>query len=125
MDTWLAQLDDGSGWTAQERALRDGEVSPWQRLEELAAETGRTVTIAAVCIGRVAVALEAEGYPLTCGQTVVARKEAKLAAKEHQVHLRWVRREEHDRWVWRATDGKMAWRVVTPPGEPLHRHIRI
>lgn len=119
MDTWLAQLDDGSGWTEQERALRDGEVSPWQRLEELADETGRTVTIAVVCLGRVAISLEAEGYPLTCGQTVVSHRETA------QVYLKWVRREEQDRWVWRATDGKMAWRVVTPPGEPLHRHIRI
>jgi len=125
LDGWLAVLDDGTGWAMTEPALRSEDLSPWQALERLAADTGRTIVAAAAMLGRVAVALEADGHRLVCGQSLITRKGLTAGAETSDVRLRWVRREEPDRTVWRATDGQTAWEVVAPPGEPLHRHLDV
>lgn len=122
LDGWLATLDDGTGWAMTEPALRSEDLSPWLTLERLAEESGRQIVVVAAMLGHVAVALDADGHRLVCGQTVIARKG--LGTSEHsETRVRWVRREEPSRWLWRATDGKTAWEVVAPPGEPLHRHL--
>ena len=122
LDGWLATLDDGTGWAMTEPALRSDDCSPWVALERIAAESGRGITMAAAVLGNVAVALDADGHRLVCGQTAITRKG--LGTAEHsETLLRWVRREEPGRWLWRATDGQTAWEVVAPPGEPLHRHL--
>lgn len=122
LDGWLAMLDDGSGWTMQEPCLHRSDCSPWAALERLAAESGRMITVAAVMLGHVAVALDADGHRLVCGQTLIARK-GLGTTEQSETRLRWVRREEPGRWLWRATDGQTAWEVVAPPGQPLHRHL--
>jgi len=123
LDGWLATLDDGTGWTMTEPALRADDCSPWAALERLAAESGRRITVAAVMLGHVAVALEADGCRLVCGQSLITRKGLATGAVTSETSLRWVRREEPGLWLWRATDGQTAWEVVAPPGEPLHRHL--
>ncbi len=123
LDGWLATLDDGTGWTKTEPALRADDCSPWAALERLAAESGRRITVAAVMLGHVAVALEADGCRLVCGQSLITRKGLATGAVTSETSLRWVRREEPGLWLWRATDGQTAWEVVAPPGEPLHRHL--
>jgi len=123
LDGWLAMLDDGTGWAMTEPALRADELSPWRALERLAAESGRRIAAAAAMLGQVAVALESDGHPLRCGQSLITRKGLTPGAATSETRIRWVRREEPDRWLWRATDGETAWEVETPPGEPLHRHL--
>lgn len=123
LDGWLAQLDTGEGWSAEDQALNDWECSPWQRLERRVAEDGRRIILAVACLGQVAVALDAESGTLRCGTTLVQTME--LGGGGRETRIRWVRREEPGRWVWRATDGQTAWEVVTPPGEPLHRHLSV
>lgn len=124
MDGWLAALSDGTGWTSSEPALRSDDCSPWVALERLAGESGRSITMAAAMLGQVAVALEAEGCRLVCGQTLIARR-GLGTAEASEVRVRWVRREEPTRHLWRATDGQTAWEVETPPGDPLHRHLDV
>lgn len=125
MDTWMAVLSDGSGWNAYEPALASEERSPWMALVGLAAETERRIVLACACLGRVAVAIESLGHNLTCGRSIITRTGMGMDASSSQVTVRWVRREEPGRWLWRATDGQTAWEVVTPPGEPLHRHLDV
>ena len=123
LDGWLAVLDDGTGWAMTEPALRAEDLSPWQALERLAAESGRRIAAAAAMLGHVAVALEADGHRLVCGQSLITRKGIAGDAETSETRLRWVRREDPAGWLWRATDGQTAWEVVAPPGEPLHRHL--
>jgi len=123
LDGWLATLDDGTGWAMTEPALRCDDCSPWVALERLAAESGRRIAAAAAMLGHVAVALEADGHRLVCGQTAITRKGLTPGAATSETRLRWVRREDPEGWLWRATDGSTAWEVVAPPGEPLHRHL--
>lgn len=122
VDGWYATLSDGTGWAMTEPALRSDDCSPWVALERVAAETGRRITTAAAVLGQVAVAIDADGGTLRCGQTLVQTLELGGSGGGER-RLRWVRREEPGQWVWRATDGTTAWEVVTPPGEPLHRHL--
>jgi len=126
LDTWTAVLSDGTGWAQSEPGLQGWQCSPWRRLEELAQETDRKIVVATACLGNVAVALTADAWTLSCGQSVITRKGLGAdAGKASQVRIRWVCRREQDRWLWRATDGHTAWEVVTPPGEPLHRHLDV
>jgi len=122
MDTWLAQLSDGSWWTREAMVATGGDGSTWRRLEAFAADLGLGITQAVAILGGMAVGLTAEGHPIVSGETIITAVEIGQAG-QRETRLRWVRREEPGLWLWRATDGLLAWEVVAPPGEPLHRHL--
>ena len=117
---WVATLAGGSQIPETALELRDPALSPWRKLERMAAEAGTEIASAAQAGPELTLGLESNGFPLECGQGFHTHLSFD-GTEPRSLLYRFVCRLEPTRRVWALVCPETGgvWLLEGPPGEPM------
>lgn len=115
-DSWQAATSDGRRWSEHDDLLHVEDHSPWRELEALCLREGLMIVWAQVNLPTRFMAVDANGFPLTCGELLVG--ELSIAGEFiGSRRYRWLRRDEPTRALWGVIGENGAWQFETTPGQ--------